>query len=718
MRNALPLFVLLTIATSVRVASAGDVRIRGDRLDMDLGTQVGNLTLFGDRQFTFSSTVSPLSGVFTAGECNASLCLPGATVSLHTLWSGPDVQGTATLDGLTYPNVGGTNSPSSMAVEFFGSMVLPPATVSRRTVTAPFTFRGAFTHPVDASEQLTGSGLVFVDLSLIQSSGTWHVDRVLYWFTGSGVGLPWSTEDVGLVGTPGRGEELSRELSSTFFLDGAGADIWGTADAFGFLFRPVIDEAEIVARVVIQTSTDPFAKAGVMLRASVDPGSPGAILDVKPDGGLEFMVRLVAGEDMVFVAGGPAAVSMPWLKMVRAGGQLTAFQSADGRNWVAIGSFDAGPLPRDLFAGLAVTSHDPAVLNHGVFDGVLVTSSPPASNLLISGGFEAYVPPGFDLPAPLGWKSDDPFRQTPAKSETNQPRTGGKNGACWTPAFLDCGLYQEVVAPLTASYTFRIYATADRPGGLVGVNVNGALAISADVEPRGFDNYGSSYELRFDAVSGDTIRVWMYSPGTPGYVVVDDATLMLDQPVSITDGEWVYFGDGQGSSRTGRFTLNSGDVVRIIGVYDYGPVEPVTVCGNFLLAESWCVAGDVVGLSSAFTPPTPQTPPVPIFAGGAAIVGSTSYPGPLGFAGEIHLLGDAVTLPAPPGETVPEHVTVTAPFRLTGDLQGWVIIARDAKMLFDLPLVGHGTATLDLVASPGPNGPTMGFFRLTYSFEK
>jgi hypothetical protein len=530
----------------------------------------------------------------------------------------------------------------------------------------------------------------------------------------------WSSADVGAVGTPGSWQ-FNVNFLDTFVVGGSGADIWGTADAFRFGFRPVVDDAQIVARVVSQTSTHPFAKAGVMLRASVDAGSPTAILGVKPDGGLEFMVRLVSGEAMMFIAGGTAIAPTPWLKLERAAGQLTAFQSSDGRNWVAIGSFDAGPLQRDLFAGVAVTSHDPTTLNHAVFDGVLVTSHPPMSNLLISGGFEDYFPPTFDgNGGPVGWKSDDPFRQTPAKSETNQPRTGTNNGACWTPEFLDCGMYQEVVAPLTASYTFRIYATADRPGGLVGVNVNGALAISAEVEPRGFRNYGSSYEMRFNAASGDTIRVWMYSPATPGYVVIDDATLMLDQPVAITDGQWTFSFPGlQGLPDSGRFTFNSGDVVKIMGAYLFGPVEPITMCGDFNNGgQARCVAGDVVGLSSAFRPEIPQTPPVPIFAGGSAVVGVTSYPAPFGFAGDISLQGDAVTLPAPPSETDLAHVTVTAPFRLSGDLQGWVIIARDARQVFDLPLVGHGTATLELVSKPGPNGPTMGFFRITYSFEK
>jgi len=31
--------------------------------------------------------------------------------------------------------------------------------------------------------------------------------------------------------------------------------------------------------------------------------------------------------------------------------------------------------------------------------------------------------------------------------------------------------------------------------------------------------------MTFSASPGETIRVWMYSPPSPGYVVIDDATL-------------------------------------------------------------------------------------------------------------------------------------------------------------------------------------------------
>jgi len=55
--------------------------------------------------------------------------------------------------------------------------------------------------------------------------------------------------------------------------------------------------------------------------------------------------------------------------------------------------------------------------------------------------------------------------------------------------------------------------------------VNGAGVASRNVEVRGAGNYGAPYAFTFAANLGDTIRVWMYSPATPGSAVIDDVSL-------------------------------------------------------------------------------------------------------------------------------------------------------------------------------------------------
>src|SRR5580765_1325766 len=150
--------------------------------------------------------------------------------------------------------------------------------------------------------------------------------------------------------------------------------------------------------------------------------------------------------------------------------------------------------------------------------------TPTSGNLLVRGDFEGYAPP--DL-GPPGWISD-PIRQVQAKSEINQPHSGTKNGACWSTTPQDCGIYQEVIAPGTGAYTLTFFANADRDGGFVGANVNGTGAASSSVAVRGFGNYGTMYSISFNAAAGDTIRVWMYSLASPGYVVIDDVSLTFD----------------------------------------------------------------------------------------------------------------------------------------------------------------------------------------------
>jgi len=55
----------------------------------------------------------------------------------------------------------------------------------------------------------------------------------------------------------------------------------------------------------------------------------------------------------------------------------------------------------------------------------------------------------------------------------------------------------------------------------------GTAAALANVEPRGWRNYGEPYVMTSTAEAGEQIRVWMYSPAIQGYVVIDDVTLTM-----------------------------------------------------------------------------------------------------------------------------------------------------------------------------------------------
>jgi len=178
---------------------------------------------------------------------------------------------------------------------------------------------------------------------------------------------------------PGDGRAWSWN-GATFTVPARGSDIWATSDSFRYVSQPLLRDTEIIARVASEGDTNPFAKAGVMMRGNVGGdvggGDPDVILDVKPDGGIEFMSRPSPGANTEFIAGG----FMPrpaWLKLTKIGNQYTAAVSSDGASWQFIGTtmVDLSPTGMATSVGLAVTSHDPNLMNVAMFDNVSVVPS-------------------------------------------------------------------------------------------------------------------------------------------------------------------------------------------------------------------------------------------------------------------------------------------------------------------------------------------------------
>ncbi len=329
----------------------------------------------------------------------------------------------------------------------------------------------------------------------------------------AGPEFPLVQADIGDVGVAGNTEIVNQET----LVSGSGSDIWGTADAFHFLYSRFPPTRGMVARVVGEQATDPFAKAGLVMGDLTADGRR-VILDAKPDGNLEFMARTSIGEPMAFIAGANASFPV-WLTLSLNGDVYTGEMSTDGTTWTTVGSVTIANPP--VFTGLAVTSHNRGALNTAQFDNIAFDTTPPtaAPNLLVNGGFEDSTVPAVGP----GWVSDT-IRGTPAVSETANAHDGAQNGVCRTTS-QDCGIYQEVIShQANTRFNFFIDALADHPGAIVGVNVNGQYADSRAVQGAGYQNYGMTVVT---PNAGDVIRVWMYAPATAGFVAIDDAVLQV-----------------------------------------------------------------------------------------------------------------------------------------------------------------------------------------------
>ncbi|MEN3337277.1 MAG: hypothetical protein V7647_953 [Acidobacteriota bacterium] len=176
----------------------------------------------------------------------------------------------------------------------------------------------------------------------------------------------WTHADVGAVGVKGSLNATETNIR----VEGGGADIWNDADAFHFAWLPLSGDGEIVARVARLEGGRAWAKAGVMIRETLDPASPHAFMLVSARKGYAFQWRTATGGMSDSTAAG-LGTAPQWLKLTRQGNVLAAFRSSDGVTWKAAGS-EAIRMGRNVMAGLAVSSHASTATSLADFDHVRV----------------------------------------------------------------------------------------------------------------------------------------------------------------------------------------------------------------------------------------------------------------------------------------------------------------------------------------------------------
>ena len=180
----------------------------------------------------------------------------------------------------------------------------------------------------------------------------------------------WSGGDVGSVGASGS----SGYTSGVYTVHGSGADIWGTADGAYFVRQQITGDCDIRARVASLSNTHVAAKAGVMIRESLNANSAHALVNLTPSVGVEFIRRATTGG--ASTATGVGGIAAPhWVRLVRSGNTFTAYRSADGATWTTIGT-DTVTMGATVYVGFAVTSHNDGVLATATLDNVSLTALP------------------------------------------------------------------------------------------------------------------------------------------------------------------------------------------------------------------------------------------------------------------------------------------------------------------------------------------------------
>jgi regulation of enolase protein 1 (concanavalin A-like superfamily) len=121
-------------------------------------------------------------------------------------------------------------------------------------------------------------------------------------------------------------------------------------DQFHFMHQPLDGDGTITARVVSQEDTGEWAKAGIMIKQSVEQGAPYAAMLVTPGHGVRFQADFTTD-----VAGGDSGTPV-WLRLTRSGTTITGYTSPDGAAWRQVGSADLAGLPQTAEAGMFASS--------------------------------------------------------------------------------------------------------------------------------------------------------------------------------------------------------------------------------------------------------------------------------------------------------------------------------------------------------------------------
>jgi len=273
------------------------------------------------------------------------------------------------------------------------------------------------------------------------------------------------------IGTPGTDPALPgfmiQTSTNSFVITCEGSDMWGTADAFNFSYELKTNDFDVIVRQVSTTHSSTWAKGGLVMRESLDPGSrhwnilntPASADGINaPDSSGTGANQVVcqnrvatngdsaSWENMVTTAPVPSYPNA-WLRLKRVGQMMYAYNSINGVSWTPLGTNDVTtvgdktPLPSVVYLGIGCTAHNNDTgagatpylyIYTGVFDNynssyVYVAPQNPASlsaKLVGSNVVVSWTPDGGHLESSPTLGTSANWTQVGTTSPVTLPATG------------------------------------------------------------------------------------------------------------------------------------------------------------------------------------------------------------------------------------------------------------------------------------------------------
>jgi len=194
--------------------------------------------------------------------------------------------------------------------------------------------------------------------------------------TSTSPGFTWTPATANSVMDAAIGTSAGSHTSgaSTETITSSGGDIYANADQFFYSFKTLSGDGTAITKVLSQVNTDPYAKAGIMIRDNADPAAVNTFVGITPSGAT-FQSRPTAGAPTTVFNQTGKAVPI-WLRLARSGRTFVGATSPNGTTWtqvtdpVTFAAFNPAAL-----VGLGVSSHNGNTTT-AVFDPTVPGISP------------------------------------------------------------------------------------------------------------------------------------------------------------------------------------------------------------------------------------------------------------------------------------------------------------------------------------------------------